>query len=110
MVAQQPINIREMQRENAERQLAEMRQSQSVVTSCFEYLLIVIVAYVVISDAVTRGILRAWKKRNADELKAAVKAETAAQARRAATPAPAARSSASPGSMPPGASGTHRRA
>jgi hypothetical protein len=110
MVAQQPINIREMQSENAERQLAELREGQSVAASCFEYFLIVIVAYVVISDAVTRGMLRAWKKRDADQLKAAVKAETAAQARRAATPAPVARSSASPGSAPPGASGTPRKA
>lgn len=110
MQAQKPIDIREMQRENADRQLAELREGRNVVASCFEYFLIVIVAYVVISDAVTRGMLRAWKKRDADQFKAAVKAETAAQARRAATPAPAARSSASLGSAPPGASGTPRKA
>jgi hypothetical protein len=81
-----------------------------VLANCFFYVLVVVVAFYVVREGVTRGMLHAWAKRDRENLKAAEKAEAAAQARRAATPAAAGRTTASPGSERPGAPGTSRKA
>lgn len=59
------------------------------------FLLVVVVGYFLIRDAVTAGMLRAWDKRDEKQLRAAVKAEQAAQA--AAAAKRASRGSASAG-------------
>lgn len=48
------------------------------------FLLVVVVGYFLIRDAVTAGMLNAWKRQEQQKLKAAVKAEQAAQAAAAA--------------------------
>ena len=60
------------------------------------FLLVVVVGYFLIRDAVTAGMLLAWKKQEQQKLKAAEKAERAAQAAAAAK-------KASRGSGPAGA-------
>lgn len=59
------------------------------------FLLVVVVGYFLIRDAVTAGMLNAWKRQEQQKLKAAVKAEQAAQA--AAAAKKASRGSASAG-------------
>jgi hypothetical protein len=44
----------------------------------------ILVLYLIVRDGVTRGMLAAWKKRDQERLKQAVKAEQAAQAAAAA--------------------------
>lgn len=48
------------------------------------FLLVVVVGYFLIRDAVTAGMLNAWKRQEQQKLKAAEKAERAAQAAAAA--------------------------
>lgn len=48
------------------------------------WLVATVTAYLVVRDGVTRGMLAAWKKRDAARLKDAAKAEQAAQAAAAA--------------------------
>lgn len=95
-------------------QVAELRRSRDAFDSdalaCFSYVVAIVVSYFVIRQAVYRGILLASARQDADRLKAAEKAERAVQAQRQATQASATRSSASPRSTPPGASGTPRKA
>jgi len=111
---QQGVNIRAVQQADARAGTEEWQSTRSemgsALGSCFVYVLSVIVAFYVVREGVTRGMLHAWAKRDRDELKAAEKAEAAAQARRAATPAPAGRTTASPGLTRPGAAGTSRTA
>lgn len=56
--------------------------------SCFEWILLWIIGtatlFLVVRDGVTRGIMKAWQKRDESRLREAVKAEQAAQAAAAA--------------------------
>ena len=66
----------------------EQQASDAAFKSCAGevgyFLLVVIVGYFLIRDAVTAGMLNAWKRQEQQKLKAAVKAEQAAQAAAAA--------------------------
>ena len=72
-------------------------QAESLGQACIFYFLAVVVLYLIVRDGVTRGMLTAWKKRDEQRLKDAVKAEQAAQAAAAAKRAAAA---ATPPSRP----------
>ena len=66
----------------------EQRATDAEFKSCAGdvgwFLLVVVVGYFLIRDAVTAGMLNAWKRQEQQKLKAAVKAEQAAQAAAAA--------------------------
>jgi len=72
-------------------------RAESLAEGCVFYLVAVVMLYLIVRDGVTRGMLTAWKKRDEQRLREAVKAEQAAQAAAAAR-------RASPGPTPPGAS------
>lgn len=76
-------------------QQASDAEFKSCVGDVGWFLLVVVVGYFLIRDAVTAGMLRAWDKRDEKQLRAAVKAEQAAQA--AAAAKKASRGSASAG-------------
>lgn len=72
-------------------------RGESLAEACVFYFIAVVVLYLIVRDGVTRGMLTAWRKRDEERLREAVKAERAAQAAAAAR-------RASPGQAPPGAS------
>jgi len=59
-------------------------RAESLGQACVFYFIAVVVLYLIVRDGVTRGMLTAWKKRDEERLKHAVKAEQAAQAAAAA--------------------------
>jgi hypothetical protein len=59
-------------------------RAESLGQACVFYFIAVVVLYLIVRDGVTRGMLTAWKKRDEERLKQAVKAEQAAQAAAAA--------------------------
>jgi len=72
-------------------------RGESLAEACVFYLVAVVLLYLIVRDGVTRGMLTAWKKRDEQRLKDAVRAEQLAQAAAAAR-------RASNGPTPPGAS------
>jgi hypothetical protein len=104
------VDIQQLRAQQAAELAKASSDSGEVVQSCFFYFAVVIVGYVVIRDAVMRGILNAERHQEKQRLKAAEKAERALQAQRQAKPATASGTPASPRSSPPGASGNRRTA
>ncbi len=74
-------------------------RGESLAEACVFYLVAVALLYLIVRDGVTRGMLAAWKKRDEQRFKEAVKAEQAAQAASASR-------KASPRSEPPASGGT----
>jgi hypothetical protein len=59
-------------------------RGESLAEACVLYFIAVVVLYLIVRDGVTRGMLTAWRKRDEERLREAVKAERAAQAAAAA--------------------------
>lgn len=78
-------------------QVMSTGRAESLGEACVFYLVAVVLLYLIVRDGVTRGMLTAWKKRDEQRLKDAVRAEQLAQAAAAAR-------RASNGPTPPGAS------
>lgn len=74
-------------------------RAESLGEACVFYFVAVVLLYLIVRDGVTRGMLTAWKKRDEQRLKQAVKAEQAAQAA-------AASKRESRGSSPPASGGS----
>jgi hypothetical protein len=83
------------QRENV--YVRELMGGDSMCLTPLAWVFGVLLLYLIVRDGVTRGMLTAWKKRDEQRLKDAVKAEQAAQAAAAAKRAAAA---ATPPSRP----------
>jgi|GEM_PF-4269184 len=83
------------QRENV--YVRELVGGESMCLAPLGWVFGILLLYLIVRDGVTRGMLTAWKKRDEQRLKDAVKAEQAAQAAAAAR-------RASPGPTTPGAS------
>lgn len=104
------VDVERLRAEQVADTIRAQESNRSDAVACVTYILVPIVAYLLIRDAVYHGVRKALRRQDDDRLKAAEKAERAVQAQRQATPATATRSSASPRSAPPGASGTPRKA
>jgi|DEB0MinimDraft_3_1074331.scaffolds.fasta_scaffold80086_1 hypothetical protein len=76
------MQVRQVQPDNM--QLPDLRQHDQMGMWCCGLPLGILLLYLIVRDGVTRGMLTAWKKRDEERLKQAVKAEQAAQAAAAA--------------------------